>query len=179
MKDRASEYQKRQDGAAAVFNVTPASAPKFMYLVIFGAFIGLIGLLSIASGFGIFFLGMGAFAVWYGWFRDQRPKDHRVPSTFKVTPEQIDANGRTFKKEEIHRLILKNGITDKELPVQQWTTNRNEMAGIAHRAKLSTVANSLNVETGGKSYLLAGGMDETTAYGLLTDVSKVLGWSPA
>ena len=74
---------------------------------------------------------------------------------------------------------MKNGITDKELPIQQWTTNRNEMAGMAHRAKLSTVANSLNVETGGKSTMLAGGMDETTAYGLLTDVSKVLGWTPS
>jgi hypothetical protein len=178
MKDRASEYSKRQDGAATVFDVTPASAPKFIYLVIIGAVIGLIGLGMIASG-GIFMILMAAFAIWYGWFRDQRPKGHKATSTFRVSPEQIEAGGRTFKKDEIHRLILKNGITDKELPIQQWTTNRNEMAGMAHRAKLSTVANSLNVETGGKSFMLAGGMDETTAYGLLTDVSKVLGWSPA
>jgi hypothetical protein len=48
---------------------------------------------------------------------------------------------------------------------------------MAQRAKIAQVANSLNVETGGKSYLLAGGMDETTAYGLLHDVSKILGLS--
>lgn len=178
MKNKASEYTKRQDGAVTVFNVTPASAPKFVYLLIIGGVVGLIGLGMIASG-GIFMILMAAFAIWYGWFRDQRPKDHRGPSSFRVTSDQIESNGRTFKKDEIHRLILKNGITDKELPVQQWTTNRNEMAGMAHRAKLSTVANSLNVETGGKSHLLAGGMDETTAYGLLTDVSKVLGWTPS
>ena len=177
-KGKASEYSKRQDGDATVFDVTPASAPKFMYLVIFGAFIGLLGLGMIASG-GIFMLAMAGLAIWYGWFRDQRPKDHKTPSTFRVTSDQIEAGGRTFKKDEIHRLILKNGITDKELPVQQWTTNRNEMAGMAHRANVSMVSNSLNVETGGKSMLLAGGMDETTAYGLLTDVSKVLGWTPA
>lgn len=178
MKDRASEYSKRQDGAVTVFEVTPASAPKFIYLLIIGAVVGLIGLGMIASG-GIFMILMAAFAIWYGWFRDQRPKDHRAPSSFRVTADQIEAGGRTFAKADIHRLILKNGITDKELPIQQWTTNRNEMAGMAHRAKLSTVANSLNVETGGKSFMLAGGMDETTAYGLLTDVSKVLGWNPA
>ena len=178
MKDRASEYHKRQDGAVTVFDVTPASAPKFMYLVIIGGVIGLIGLGMITSG-GIFMIAMAGLAIWYGWFRDQRPKDHKTPSTFRVTSDHIEARGRTFKKDEIHRLILKNGITDKELPVQQWTTNRNEMAGMAHRAKLSTVANSLNVETGGKSIMLAGGMDETTAYGLLTDVSKVLGWTPS
>lgn len=178
MKNKASEYTKRQEGATTVFEVIPAAAPKFVYLLIIGAVVGLIGLGMIASG-GIFMILMAAFAIWYGWFRDQRPKDHRLPSSFRVTADQIESNGRTFKKAEIHRLILKNGITDKELPVQQWTTNRNEMAGMAHRAKLSTVANSLNVETGGKSHMLAGGMDETTAYGLLTDVSKVLGWTPA
>jgi hypothetical protein len=175
VKDRPSEYTKRQDGAATVFQVTPASAPKFTYLLLIGAVVSFIGLLSIASGFGIVFLLMGGFALWYGWTRDQRPKDHKVPMSFRVTPEQIEAGGRTFAKSDIHRLILKNGITDKELNVQQWTTNTNVAAGMAQRAKIATVANSLNVETGGKSTLLAGGMDETTAYGLLHDVSKLLG----
>jgi len=174
MKDRASEYTKREDGATTVFNVTPASAPKFTYLLIIGGVCALLGLGMITSG-GIFFLLMAAFAFWYGWFRDQRPKDHKVPNTFRVTSEQIDGAGHTFKKSDIHRLILRNGITDKELPIQQWTTNTNVAAGMAQRAKIGQVANSLNVETGGKSYLLAGGMDETTAYGLLHDVSKVLG----
>jgi hypothetical protein len=37
------------------------------------------------------------------------------------------------------------------------------------------VANALEVETGGRAYVLAGGMDQTTAFGLLSDVTKVLG----
>jgi len=41
--------------------------------------------------------------------------------------------------------------------------------------RLSTVANSLDLETGGKAYMLAGGMNETTAYGLMTDVGRVIG----
>jgi hypothetical protein len=175
MKNRPSEYSKRQDGTTTIFNVVPASAPKFTYLLLIGAVCAFVGLLSIASGFGIVFLLMGGFALWYGWTRDQRPKDHRVPMSFRVTPDAIEAGGRAFARSDIHRLIIKNGITDKELNIQQWTSNTNVAAGMAQRAKIAQVANSLNVETGGKSYLLAGGMDETTAFGLLTDVCKVLG----
>lgn len=178
MKDRVSEYTKRADNDGAVFEVVPASAPKFTYLLIVGGVIGLIGLASIASGFGIVFLAMAAFALWYGWKRDIRPKDHRNVSRFRVTPVAIEAGGRTFTKDEIHRLILKNGVTDQELlNVQVDLKNTNVAAGVGHRARVARVANSLNVETGGKSFMLAGGMDETTAYGLLHDVSKTLGYS--
>jgi hypothetical protein len=45
-----------------------------------------------------------------------------------------------------------------------------------YRARVSRIANGLTLEAGGKSTLLAGGMDDTTAYGLLTDVSKVVGF---
>ena len=116
---------------------------------------------------------LAAFIVWYGWFRDMRPKGHREVSTFRVMADSIEAGGQTFKKEDIHRLILKNGITDQEL-METYTTNANAAAGMAHRANVARVANSLNVEQGGKSFQIAGGMDETTAYGLLRDVCKVL-----
>jgi hypothetical protein len=170
-----SEYEKRNEGNATVFTVRPAPAPKFMFMVIFGAVLSLGGLLAIASG-GIFFLAMGVFSLWYGWFRDQRPKDHRNVSNFRVTPEIIEANGRSFRKQDIHRLILRNGITDQELGIQQYNLSTAQATGLAHRARLGQICNSLTVEAGGKSALLAGGMDETTAYGLLRDVSAVLGF---
>jgi hypothetical protein len=47
---------------------------------------------------------------------------------------------------------------------------------MAYRAKVGQIANGLTLESGGKSILLAGGMDDTTAYGLLTDVGKVIGF---
>jgi hypothetical protein len=48
----------------------------------------------------------------------------------------VDVGGRTFQKDDIHRLILKNGITDQELAgVQITTTNTNAMAGMAFRAQ--------------------------------------------
>jgi hypothetical protein len=172
MAGKGSEYSKRSEGGATVFTVTPASSPKFTFLLILGGGIMLLGLLSMPVG--IVFLAMGGFAFWYGWTRDLRPKDHRAVSTFKVTPNAVEKDGRSFGKEEIHRLILRNGVTDQELGVQVMTTNANVAAGMAHRANVARFANLLNVESGGKSHMLAGGMDETTAYGLLHDVSKVL-----
>lgn len=174
MATKGSEYRKRQEGNATIFDVTPAAAPKFWYLIIIGGVICLGGLLAGTSG--LFFIVMGGGALWYGWTRDIRPKDSRKPATFKVTPDTIEAGGQVFRKDDMHRILLKNSITDQELPIEMYTTNTNQMAGQAFRAQASMTANTLNVEMGGRSTAIAGGMDTTTAYGLLTDVSKILGF---
>ncbi len=174
MATKGSEYTKRQDGNATVFDVTPAEAPKFWFLVIFGAVLCLGGLLAMPGG--IAFVAMGGFALWYGWTRDLRPKATRQRTTFRVTADGIESGGQTFKKDDIHRLLLRNSITDQELPMEVYATNTSQQAGMAFRAQASMTANTLNVELGGRSTVLAGGMDSTTAYGLLTNVSKVLGF---
>jgi hypothetical protein len=173
MATKGSEYKKTESGGVTTFEVTPAPAPKFWYLIIIGG-LCMLGLLALPGG--LIFVLMGAFALWYGWTRDLRPKATRKPATFKVTADSIDADGKTFKKGDIHRIILKNSITDKELPMEMYTSNANQAAGMAFRAQTSMIANTLNVEMGGKSNVIAGGMDDTTAYGLLTDVSKILGF---
>lgn len=173
MASKSSEYEKVREGTATVFKVTPAQAPKFWFMVVFGAIL-LLGGLS-AGGAGFFFILMGAFCIWYGWFRDQRPKEHRNQSTFRVTAEGIEADGRRFAKDDIHRLILRNGITDKELDVGvMYNVSAAQGEGMARRARLATISNSLTVEAGGKATLLAGGMDEVTAYGLLREVTSIL-----
>lgn len=176
----SSEYRKQPDGNFTVFHVTPAGVPKF------GLVIG-IGVVSILLGFGFmgdsggggfFFFAMGAFAVWYGWTRDIRPKPHRKESTFRVSPETIEVDGKSFRVSDIHRVILRNGITDQELDVQVTMTNvpTAAAAGMAHRAKIAQGANALTFEAGGKATFLAGGMDETTAYGLQHDVCAIIGF---
>ena len=179
MASTGSEYQKRQDGSATIFTVTPGKVPKFTTMIGVGAFSVLLGLgtmSGVSGGIGFVMLLMGGFAAWYGWTRDIRPKEHRKPSTFRVTPAEIEANGTTFHKDNIHRLILRNGITDQEL-LQVSTTSAAAMAGMAYKARVGLIANALTVEAGGKSTVLAGGMDETTAYGLLADVGKVLNFN--
>jgi hypothetical protein len=133
----------------------------------------------IASG-GIFLLAIGGFAIWYGLKRDIRPKGYKEPATFRVTSNTIEAGGRTFKTEDIHRLLIRNGITDQEIPFDGIReVSAAQASGMAYRARVGQIANGLTLETGGKSTLLAGGMDGTTAYGLLTDVSKAIGFKTA
>ena len=175
-----SEYRKRQEGDGCVFEVTPAQAPKFLILAFGGAILilfALIGGLGLVSW--IIFIPIGALGIWAGYFRDARPAAYRSPSSFRVNPAAIEANGRTFPKGDIHRLIIKNGVSNEVLgsPNLLIPVSTSTAMGMAHRAQVSTVANALEVETGGKGYVLAGGMDQTTAFGLLHDVSKVLGFS--
>ncbi len=121
---------------------------------------------------------MGGFCLWYGWSRDQRPKPYKTPATFRVTPAAIESNGRTFKIEDIHRLKIRNGITDKELDtgVTMEVTGA-QAAGLAQRAKIAQNAYGITLESAGKSHVLAGGVDSTMAYAILQDVSKIVGFN--
>lgn len=171
LKKQDAEYQKSVNGETTVFAVTPASAPKFWYLIVIGGLVFLGGFL----GLGIFGWLMGGGAIAYGLLRDQRPKDHKAPMSFSVTPTTVVSGGRTFSKDDIHRLKIANPWFDRA-GIDVYTTNANEAAGMAHGLKLGELCYGLTVESGGKAHLLAGGMDRTTAFGLLSDASKVLGY---
>jgi len=175
-----SEYSKRMEGDAAVFDVTPAKAPKFIAAIgagVVGILVGL-GAMNDIPGMAFLIMALGAYAIWYGLRRDIRPKGYKEKSTFRVSPTSVEAAGRTFNKDDIHRLLIRNGISDQEVSANvQMTVSGAAAAGMAYRAKVGTIANALTLETGGKSTILAGGMDQTTAFGLLMDVSKVLGFS--
>jgi hypothetical protein len=170
LKKRDAEYKKSSSGEATAFSVTPASAPKFWFLIIFGAAVFLGGFL----GLGIFGWLIGAGAMAYGLLRDQRPKDHKAAMSFTATPTTIVAGGRTFNKDDIHRLKIANPWFDRA-GLDVYTTSASAAAGMAHGMKLGELCYGLTVESGGKAHLLAGGMDRTTAFGLLSEVSKVLG----
>ena len=173
---QASEYQKRQDGSSTVFEVTPAAAPKFMWMLIMGGICCVLGLFTFPCGIAL--LALAAVAIWFGWSYDARPKAHKQKSSFRVTAEAIEANGQTFKKEDIHRLIIKNGMSNEVVtgPNVLVPVSGSMAQGMMQRAKVGAMANGLELETGGKAHLLAGGMDATTAFGLLTDVCKVIGF---
>jgi len=169
----SAEYQKRQEGNHWIFDVTPASSPKSLWFTVLGGVCILMGLFTGPFGW-LTLVPAGAFSIWMGRFRDGRPEGHRNPSRFVVSPTAIEASGRTFPRDDIHRLIIKNGISNDVIPNVLIPVNTSTAMGATHRVNISKVANALEVETGGKAYLLAGGMDPTTAFGLLHDVSKVL-----
>lgn len=176
-----SEYHKKQDGDSTVFEVTPATAPKNIGgITMLATFVIPLGLIAVATGSLIFMLIVTAIGVGLGILvtKDQRPIAHKSKAMFRVSSSAIEANNRTFNKADIHRLIIQNGVT-KNL-ISETLAIRSESPGAAigraYGEKLATVAHSLDVESGGKAYILAGGMDETTAYGLMTDVRKIIGF---
>lgn len=175
---RASEYKKDQQGNFTVFHVTPAAVPRFTTMIGIGVFCFVLGLGMMSDmGGGAFALFlMGGFALWYGWTRDLRPKEHRGERSFRVSKEAIEVDGKSYRVADIHRVILRNGITDQELGIQQTNVPAAAAAGMAYRAKVGLVANALTFEGGGKATFLAGGMDETTAYGLQHDVCAIIGF---
>lgn len=101
--------------------------------------------------------------------RDERPKTHRFPSAFVVYPNGIEVNGQKMHKDDIHRIIIRNAYS--EHPVEQTTAEQAFQSMLANRSY------SLNIESGGRATQLAGGMDEVTVHGLMTDVSHILEFS--
>ena len=189
-----SEYQKRQDGDSTVFEVTPATAPKAMYPIVWGAIlILLLGILlplntdhpSLFKSWAIAADIAGAVAIYLGWNVDGRPSAHQSRTTFRVTSSAIETNGQTFAKNDIHRIVINNGITKNVLRASHQASLGGMVSGMsnadgklvtARGLQLAPIAHSLELETGGKAYVLAGGMNQTTAFGLLTDVNKIIGF---
>lgn len=177
-----SEYEKKQDGSVTTFNVKPASCPANKGALIYVIPFLFIGLVLLAMGtFGLILYILFVAAAWYlGFHKDWRPAEHRRPSTFSVSTSEITSNGRTFRKEDIHRLLIRNGMKKNELTSAFIAKGGPATTAIAvshiYRQKISAVTNSLDLESGGNAYTLAGGMSETTAFGLMTDVSRALGF---
>lgn len=174
---QTSQYVKSEQGGDTVFTVTPAPVPKFVYLGIMGVIAVFFGLSTLP--WGAILAGVGALAVWAAFIRDMRPPEHRGTSIIVVGPDRIEAGGRTFKAQDIHRLLIRNAVTGQEGDVTLLNPSLSVAAGMGYRAKVARIANALTLEGGGKATVLAGGMDEVTAYGLLRDVSRAIGFEKA
>ena len=193
-----SEYrQEPLDEGRVRFSVTPASVPNasmgpnavagilaavvFFVLLGRGSFFTFL-LASVAAFFTFRFVK----SFLQGRFNSTVDK-HRSPGgTFVATTSGLElAAGERIAKDAIHRLILRNGIPQSpqanvtlmvdSSSVSQGIAADAAVAREANRAKAASVSYMLCVEHGGRSTTLAGGMTETTAYGLLQDVSRILG----
>ena len=108
-------------------------------------------------------------------------KDHRggnptVTRRFRVNPEGIETDGTFLRRGDIHNLCIRNKFAGGVEVV--YDVNRGMDTGVtlglAGRRALAEVAYRVEVEAGGKAYVLASGLDEVTARGVATEVGKVL-----
>lgn len=151
--------------------------------------------------FDLLLAGGIAYAVFVGLRKWHRSKDKKMRcpgGDFIASPSGIESSGQVIAAGSIHRLVLRNGFSDVVIPMSgggivAGGTGAMGVGMAAGAAVGTAVANlvainaqsqlkkniaigyKLDVEHGGNATTLAGGMTETTAYGLMQDVGKVLG----
>lgn len=190
-----SSYRQEPLGGDRVrFTVTPASAPRSkgaanIIAVIFALVV--IGTTPAHTNplLVVLRLGIGIVGAWYvrkwvnKWFAGKVDKLRSPGGTFVVSNGAIETAGATITREQLHRLIVRNGVPDIQggaVAVNTGTLFTSMAAGAANdravnRARAIQVSYMLCAESGGRSHTLAGGMNEVTAHGLMVDVSRVLG----
>ncbi|MBI1367597.1 MAG: hypothetical protein GC162_02970 [Planctomycetes bacterium] len=170
-----SSYTKTNDGQWTRFEVTPGRGSingAAIFPIVGGGLV-----LMVFPWVWVQFVGflVAALGLWMT-LRDARPAMHRHAMQFRVSPDAIESNGRTFKSDDLHRLIIKNAIdTDYEIAITSNSkANIQAVDRMNDRIRASKMAFSVNAEEGGKSYELAGGLNDTTANGLMTDVARLM-----
>jgi len=174
-----SGYQQEPVGGGRVrFTVRPAPAPRGPALTVVPAALfalAVVGTTPPHAGL-VEILARLAIAGWGGgwlyrrtdrWFGSRIDRRRSPGGTFVVSPFGIEPEGARIEREQLKRLIIRNGVARAIEPVVSARAVRPD--------RVVAVAYMLCAETATRSTVLAGGMTETTALGLLTDVSRILG----
>lgn len=200
-----SGYEMATTDNGTEFDVRPARIPFPMGFTILATLCCLPGAIWFAFAMnlpsvGFLFVVAGVGMVLFVWKGGPASK-YREATTFLVGPDGIAINGRKLPVNDIHRLILRNHVDGTQIagPSYQGPAvayNAGSLTGAvgasAHalvggvaatgevlaqrrRMKIQRIAYRLDAEARGKATTLACGMDETTAYGLMTDVANILG----
>ncbi len=203
MARATSSYKFEQSGDEVIFSVVaaekriPIIRRILISIVCFFAFMGIFGtsdivfISSIVGAIAVFII-VGKLVVW-------SDKKHRGQGgNFKASPRGIIFNNEeSVSVERIHRLILRNNFSDVVIPyaaggmvgggsgiagatMATGAAIGNALAGglaqaaIADKNRNMAIGYRLDVEYAGNAKTLASGMTETTAYGLMQDVGRVL-----
>lgn len=189
-----SSYRQEPLGPDRVrFIVTPASAPRskgaanviavIFALVVIGTTPAHTNPFLVLMRLGIGIVGAWFVRKWVNrWFAGKVDRLRFPGGEFVVSPGAIEAADVTITREQLHRLIVRNGVPDIQggaVAVNTGTMFTSMAAGAANdravnRARALMVSYMLCAESGGRSHTLAGGMNEVTANGLMTDVSRIL-----
>ena len=126
---------------------------------------------------------------------------YRKANSFLVSPAGIEISGQTIKTSDVNRLIIRNHIKVRNgtetvvgyvgplsgpgaiavagAGVARMGSAISNRAGQKAEERLQAVSYRVEVEAGGKAITLAGGLDETVAFGVMSDVGKIMGLSVA
>lgn len=182
-----SQYSKSPDQGATTFSVEPAGAPLPVVEILYFAGVCFF-VFNFSTTFG-FYLGLFATVLWYfTMYKSPKARKYRQSASFVVSSEGVDAGGRKFSKAEIHRLIIRNHISGAESSSMMFVggnAGSQFVGGMAvagavmkqkRLRKLAEVSYRLDLESGGQAITLAGGLTDTTAFGLMKEVCSIIGF---
>jgi hypothetical protein len=104
---------------------------------------------------------------------------YRVSAKFSVHPEGVTVAGRLIPRRDIHRVIIRNHILSEydssDTVYVAGAAAAAAMSYAKYQRRLAAISYRVDLEASGVARTLAGGLDETTAFALLSDVSRLLG----
>lgn len=168
-----SEYKKTKTADGVRFEVIPAKGPLPIGLGIAALFLFFIGL-GVHIVFSLFLVA----SVGYVMFKNYRQSHlYRTPASFTVSKDGVRHDNGFISVEDIHRAIIRNHVNNADVDLVAY--NNMHAVSVNNEAKrlnkLAPISYRLDIESGGKATTLAGGLNETTAYGLMTDVGNIVG----
>lgn len=127
------------------------------------------------------------------WLLSRNAQRYREFAMIETDGQIVTTGNHRFAVAKIHRLVLRNHILDVEIASRRQLVvggsgmgpalasgalAAGELLGGLIRswgALTGELCYRLDLETGGRVYTLAGGLDQITAYGLLVDLSGAVG----
>lgn len=174
-------YTKKKIDNGLEFDVHPEKAPQIIGTLLLACLLPLLVLMCV--GIAVVLVAV-AFVVGAGYLmqKGKTYTQYRHPSKFQVTAEGVSISDKFYDKEDIHRIIIRNHVDKYEyIPnVTIRPSNYGTLSGLAARFKIKeqliNVSYRVDMETNGTPVALAGGLTEPTAYAVLSDVCKILGF---
>lgn len=176
-------YTKNEQGQATVFTTQPETVPVPWGLVAISAAATVIPLF-ISIYFALTVAAIFAALCWARMRLFPSATRYRKPSTFKVSANGVSIDGKEIKRRDIHRAIIRNHVLSADDNASNFVTLHQGVgamvggAGASANAKakgqLAAISYRVELEAGGVPHTLAGGLTESTAFAVLSDVSNVL-----
>lgn len=176
-------YTKSEQGQTTVFTTTPETVPVPWGLVAISAAATVIPLF-ISIYFALAVAAVFAALCWARMKKFPSSARYRTPSTFRVSAEGVTIDGKDIKRRDIHRAVIRNHVLSKDNATNFVTIHQGvgAMAGAASASanakfngQLAAISYRVDLEAGGVPHTLAGGLNESTAFAVLSDVSGILG----
>ena len=184
--------------------VNPAPVPKPLMILGFGGIFFPIIAVSLAkhylgdhpNAFLVFALAaLISCIVYYGveWLLRRNAKRYRSEIKITLNDGSITFGDKSVPKKNITRLVMRNHVLEiqpadeQAFVISRGNTYEDTMtsAGLAVSSSARSFINNwrnlagqssfrIDLESGGKAFVVAGGLDEVTAYGLMSDLAREL-----